>query len=195
MKKTIVLMVLCSLLVAVLPGVACANESEPIAVGQYDLYPIDFNDIPNNIVPIEVNTFEEAEEILDTVAQSMTMDMQMVNEHNSALQSTQPRYTGKRYIETQEQKVTSFFITPLYMHTRYMTDGIFFFDCYSVATYLNGLNSSFSWDQDGYSYYITEDKMALNATASGVLTTYLLINGVPYGSPERYNVEGTYYPL
>lgn len=185
-------MALCSLFVAVLPGVACASESEAITVGQHDLYPIDFKDIPNNIVPIEVNTFEEAEEILDLVAQSMTMDMQMVDEQNSALQSTQPRYTGKRYIEIQEQKITS---SPLYMHTRYMTDGIFFFDCYSVATYLNGLNSSFSWDQDGYSYYITEDKMALNATASGVLTTYLLINGISYGSLERYTVEGTYHPL
>lgn len=191
--KKIGLIVLYGLLLSMVPGIACACENEAITIGQYVLYQIDLKDMPEGVVPFEANTCEEVEAILVAVDQYMTSGLDDIQ--NEVLDENNSRWTGDRYIEIQELKVMSSLLTPLQIHTRYMTDGIFFYNCYSVETYFNGIITAFDWNQTSSGFYISEDQMVLNANATGILTTYILVNGVLMESPKEYTVEPSIYPL
>lgn len=183
-KRLSVFLVVVTLMLNVLPAYAEENMGADDYTAEYIAEQlggeaISPEEVPDDVVPIEFDTIEEAKEFIaeqDNMFQDTTF---VANESSDDTSSSVSDGGWSRKLANTATKTASCTVTPLSsmkIMATYTYANNKFVSVTEVKTSFTGYTVGSDWNQDTYSSSITNDGKKLNVTVYGHMDLYLLIN-------------------
>ncbi len=144
---------------------------------------IDSSDVPENVIPIELNESE-----LEDFIKSINDTEQFINETDNVIEINDKLRATDHHTKVDTQKVG---MGTVNLNT-YVTYSNGQFTSASPYTTFTGFTYGFDWNQSVSDYEISRDKRSVDVYSSGELDWYILLNtGLTTVYTQQIDLDGT----
>ena len=177
-KKMLMISLMTTMIMSIgIPAFATEKISEP---SNYKWEIVDISDIPEGIVPIQVDNLDEANALVNNLHK-------MLEEyHPTSVEYSNISPYGINEIQSK-QNGCPMIGTHFNVEIRYNSSGNKFTACNNISSYLSGITSYVSWLQSDSWYHFHSNNTILNTHVAGDLTAWIISDELPLKHTTHYS--------